>query len=117
MAANRWEVSSRVARFVEPALLLALDEGPAHGYDLAEKLPQLGGIESVDYGNLYRLLRRLEQEEIVRSRWDDDLPGRSKRIYELTASGRNLLGAWAEALRDTGNDIGSFLERYERSTK
>jgi DNA-binding PadR family transcriptional regulator len=60
-----------------------LVRGPAHGYELLEQLPELIG-ERMDTGNLYRFLRLLEAEGIVRSQWEDDVAGPSKRTYELT---------------------------------
>ena len=59
---GRWLVFARVERFAEPALLLLLRERPAHGYDLLERLPELTGEQRVEMGNLYRLLRALEEE-------------------------------------------------------
>ena len=44
-----------------------------HGYELLERLPELTGEEArADVGNLYRILRALEEEEIVRSEWSAD---------------------------------------------
>jgi PadR family transcriptional regulator, regulatory protein PadR len=107
-------VQARVERFVEPALLLLLRERPMHGYELLERLPELTGEEvRVDVGNLYRVLRALEEEGIVSSEWSADLPGPAKRTYELTAAGRRLLDRWAEALRDAQGVIDGFLTRYE----
>ena len=91
--------------------MLLLRERPAHGYDLLEQLPELTG-ERVDMGNLYRFLRLLEAEGLVRSEWDDEAPGPSKRIYELTDEGRALLDHWAGALRDAQERIDGFLTRY-----
>jgi PadR family transcriptional regulator PadR len=105
-----YEVRARVERFAEPAVLLLLRERPAHGYELLEQLPEVTG-ERVDMGNLYRFLRLLEHEGLVRSEWDDEAPGPSKRIYQLTDEGRALLGQWAEALRDAQERIDGFLER------
>ncbi len=65
-------------------------------------------------GNLYRALRALEDESIVSSEWRDDLPGPSKRVYELTEAGRGLLGQWATALHQARRQIDEFLERYEQ---
>lgn len=110
---DRWQVAAPISRFVEPVLLLSLRDGPSHGYDLAEKLAELTGAERVDYGNLYRLLRRLEHEGIVTSQWRDDVPGRSKRTYELTPDGTKLLEAWAMALEDTQTMISTFLKRFK----
>jgi poly-beta-hydroxybutyrate-responsive repressor len=115
---GQWEVHARVERFVEPALLLLLRDGETHGYELADALAEIAGPdERVDLGNLYRLLRRLELEGIVTSRWRDDLPGRSKRTYELTEIGERLLDAWVGALRDHQRVVERFLTRYEHRSE
>jgi len=111
VAPGRYEVTARIERFAEAAVLLLLRERPAHGYELLEQLPELTG-ERVDMGNLYRFLRFLEAEGIVRSEWQDDLPGPSKRTYELTDEGRALLDEWSRALGDSRGRIDSFLTRY-----
>ena len=110
---GRWHVHARVERFVEPSLLLLLRERPLHGYELLERIPELGVEGRVDIGNLYRLLRALEEEGLVSSEWSAELPGPAKRTYELTAEGRKLLDRWAEALGRAQETIGTFLERYE----
>jgi poly-beta-hydroxybutyrate-responsive repressor len=85
-----------------------------HGYDLLEKVSALSGDErSVDLGNLYRVLRSLEQEGFVNSAWHAELQGPAKRVYELTEAGEKLLGTWADALRRTRTDIDGFLARVD----
>jgi PadR family transcriptional regulator PadR len=113
VAPGEWVVRARIERYVEPTILLLLNEGPKHGYELIERLPELAGEERVDVGNLYRILRALEEEGIVESEWSADLPGPAKRTYRLTDAGRGLLGRWADALRGAREEIASFLERYE----
>ena len=113
VAPGEWEVTARIERFVEPALLLALAAGRSHGYDLADRLADVIGVESVDYGNLYRLLRSLEQEEIVSSEWEEQSDAPSKRQYQLTERGELLLEAWADALRKTDKRIAALLRRYD----
>ena len=115
MRPGHWRVRARIERFVEPAILLLLRERPLHGYELLERIPELGVEGRVDIGNLYRLLRALEEEGLVRSEWSADLPGPAKRTYELTEEGRRLLDRWAEALRRAQETITRFLERYEAS--
>jgi PadR family transcriptional regulator len=107
-------VHARVERFAEPALLLLLEERPAHGYELLERLPELMGGRSVEMGNLYRQLRALEEEGLVVSDWDASAPGPAKRRYEITRDGRLLLEHWVEALRNAGSRIDAFVDRYER---
>ena len=111
---DEWAVRARIERFGEPALLLLLAERPAHGYELLEQLPQLTGERRIDMGNLYRVLRALEEEGFVTSDWHDNAPGPTKRIYELTDGGRRLLDGWAGALRTNQELVSSFLDRYEK---
>jgi DNA-binding PadR family transcriptional regulator len=105
-----------VERFVEPAVLLLLAEGPSHGYDLADALEGLLEEGRVDFGNLYRLLRSLEAEGIVASSWSDEAPGPLKRTYELTDEGTALLATWAESLRVGQERVAAFLQRYRAVT-
>jgi poly-beta-hydroxybutyrate-responsive repressor len=108
---GEFQVRARVERFAEPAVLLLLRERPVHGYELLEQLPELTG-ERVDMGNLYRFLRLLENDGIVRSEWDDGAAGPSKRVYELTDEGRALLDQWASALEASQTRLQRFLDRY-----
>ena len=86
-----------------------------HGYELIELLPEVAGDEKrIDVGNLYRVLRALEEEGIVASEWSADLPGPAKRTYELTEAGSRLLDRWVESLRDAQGVISGFIERYEQ---
>jgi PadR family transcriptional regulator PadR len=110
---GHWQVRARVERFAEPSLLLLLRERPLHGYELIERLPEVAGEGRIDVGNLYRLLRALEAEGIVKSEWSAELPGPAKRTYELTEEGRRLLDRWAEALRDAKGVVETFLDRYD----
>ena len=105
---GHWHVFARVERFTEPALLLLLRERPAYGYELLERLPELTGEARVEMGNLYRLLRALEEERLVTSDWHE-----GKRTYAITEHGRTLLDQWAEALRASAERTDRFLKRYE----
>ena len=109
---GHWGVRARVERFGEPAVLLLLRERPAHGYELLEALPSLTGEARVDMGNLYRILRALEEDGLVASEWHADAPGPAKRTYELTEAGERLLDEWAKALDGSRARIDLFLERY-----
>lgn len=85
-----------------------------HGYEILDLLPDIAREERrVDLGNLYRLLRSLEEEGIVSSEWDEGLSGPAKRTYRLTDSGRELLARWAAALGEARDVITAFIDRYE----
>jgi PadR family transcriptional regulator, regulatory protein PadR len=103
----------RIERFQVAALLLLLRERPAHGYDLLERLPSVLGDERIDVGNLYRALRRLEEQGLVSSEWDETVPGPAKRTYELTDAGSEALERWAASLAETRTRIDRFLRRHQ----
>jgi poly-beta-hydroxybutyrate-responsive repressor len=98
-------------KFVRPALMLLLLEQPAHGYELLERLQQLGFKKS-DPGGLYRNLRALEEDGLVRSSWQQSSAGPDRRIYELTRAGREDLHAHAKAIAATSHTLQIFLSRY-----
>lgn len=106
-----FDVRARVERFGEAALLMLLAERPTHGYELLELLPPLMAEDRVDVGNLYRVLRALEEEGLVQSEWSADLPGPAKRTYTLTDLGRAALAAWLTALEELEGEVTRFLER------
>ncbi len=115
-APGEWAVRARVERYVEPSVLLLLREGPKHGYELLDRIPELGAEEGrIDLGNLYRVLRALEEDGLVTSQWHAELPGPAKRTYRLTDAGEALLDRWAVALRDAQGVIDTFLRRYEET--
>lgn len=81
--------------FVQPWLLLLLKQRSSHGYQLMERLGDDEEVPDVDPGLLYRTLRQLEQDGLVRSTWDTEGPGAARRLYELTPEGVEHLHAWA----------------------
>jgi len=112
-----WRIRARIERFVEPAVMLLLREGPAHGYELLERLGELLPGERIDMGNLYRVLRALEEDGLVRSQWNADVPGPAKRTYELAPAGARVLEEWAAALSRSRDRIDVFLQRYDEGRR
>src|SRR4030088_705004 len=98
--------------FIRPCLLLLLKESPSHGYELLEHLPAFG--LSKDHASLYRTLRALESEGLVRSGWEPHRKGPARRRYEVTVEGEAWLDVWAGALSDTRSLLGIYLNRYNR---
>lgn len=69
-------------------VLQALLQGYHHGFDIMDAT----GLPS---GTVYPILRRLDAESHVRSRWEKDGIARKeqrppRRYYELTATGRSV---------------------------
>ena len=98
--------------FLRPCLLLLLREDPAHGYDLLERVQSLG-FDGSDPGGLYRALRALEKEKLVRSVWEPSESGPDRRIYEITRAGMEELHRNAKAIASGQETVSAFLGRYE----
>ncbi len=102
----------RVSRFIQPSILLFLSKGTSYGYELIDKLRELGfHKESIDVGAVYKTLRRLEKEGFVKSTWY--MKGaRRKRVYKVTPQGRVLLRVWMERVKERKNALEKFIRIY-----
>lgn len=76
-------------------LVLALLEEEMYGYSMVRTIHDLG--YEVEENTLYPLLRRLEKNGWVKSKWDLS-QDRPRKFYVITAAGRKLrdqlLGIW-----------------------
>ena len=98
----------RAVRMLEPALLLLLHHGPAHGYTFLEQLGEFG-LGDLNPSVVYRTLRDMEEKEWVTSNWDEERSqGPPRRVYRITALGDEVLGA----LRQKGHRIRQLDEPY-----
>lgn len=104
-------------RFVEPViLLLLLQKGEAHGYELANELPKYALTDAeVEAAALYRTLRTLEQNGNVTSRWDTGSSGPARRVYRLTDEGEGHLREWVAVLGHMSNSMTRFLKAARRA--
>ena len=83
-------------------LLALLAKEPAHGYDLKFQLEQVFGeaYPSPNIGQIYVTLQRLERDGLVRSQDVVQATRPNKRVYELTAAGREALRTWVDEPSD-----------------
>lgn len=74
-------------------VLLALNDGPKHGYDVAGYLRErTGGFFDISFGALYPVLHKLEKDGLIKGAWEKAGPTRQRKVYELTGRGRRSLG-------------------------
>jgi PadR family transcriptional regulator PadR len=94
-----------------PVLLLSLRGWDLHGYKLIQELTQFG-FSSIDQGNVYRTLRKLEKENMIRSEWDISTGGPAKRIYSLTEAGEAYLETCSDSLTQYQSILNRFFSMY-----
>jgi DNA-binding PadR family transcriptional regulator len=77
-----------IAASTRPMLLALLRAGESYGYEIIERVRRLsGGCLEWSDGMLYPVLRRLERDGLVASRWVVAENGRRRRYYRLTEMG------------------------------
>lgn len=104
----------RGVRMLEPALLLLLHYGPAHGYTLLEQLGEFG-LGDLNSSAIYRMLRDMEEKGWVTSTWDEEqAQGPPRRVYHLTALGDEVLVLWTQDLVESREKINYLLGAYHR---
>ena len=102
----------RLRGFVQPRLLLKLAQKSAHGYELMDVVnaeDELG----TDPGSLYRTLRAMEEDGLVKSDWDTHGGGPARRMYQITEQGVEHLHAWMVSIRKTRQLLDDSLREYE----
>ncbi|KAA9374099.1 PadR family transcriptional regulator [Microbispora cellulosiformans] len=80
------------------ALLALLAKEPAHGYELKQALESIFGIAypSPNIGQIYVTLGRLEKDGYVRAVDVEQANRPNKKVYYITAAGREALETWVD---------------------
>ncbi len=94
-------------------LLLHLAAGATHGYELRRGVGTVHHL-TADAGTMYRMLRRFEADEWVRSRWTQSAVAPRRRVYQLTEAGRRNLDRIADRIAMVREGLDGYLLAYER---
>jgi PadR family transcriptional regulator PadR len=97
--------------YLRPCLLLLLAEGTGHGYELLDQVHALG-LAKADAAGVYRCLRAMDEEGLVRSHWQPSVSGPARRTYAITAEGADRLATMSAGLAVTARSLEHFLDRY-----
>jgi PadR family transcriptional regulator, regulatory protein PadR len=108
---RRSESQAQPRSWLQPFLLLALEQWQSHGYELIRRMATFG-FETLDRGSVYRTLRQLEKDGLVVSGWDTSKDGPARRLYTLTDAGRIYLNACAASLRGYQMMLNQFFSLY-----
>ncbi|MER7498767.1 PadR family transcriptional regulator [Nonomuraea pusilla] len=96
---------------MQDAVLAMLAKEPAHGYHLRVRLRQsLGPLgESMNPGQIYVTLARLEKAGLVVCERAEGLPERPERkVYALTPAGQQRVAAWLAEVGWPKPDLAEF---------
>lgn len=96
--------------YLRACLLLLVAEEPVHGYELLSHLGELG-LCTPDAASVYRMLRSLDEEDLVQSWWSSSSAGPARRLYQATAAGRRCLECLTAGLEQNHCHLAAFLDR------
>jgi poly-beta-hydroxybutyrate-responsive repressor len=114
---NRFEQGKR-ERYIQPSLLMGLLLKPSYGYELIQNIQDFGFVEGqAPPGMIYRHLRQLEKDGLVTSEWETEGSRPTKRVYDLTADGTEVLALWVEHMDRQARKLGAFIDRYRQVSK
>lgn len=106
-------------RILTNAILLIIAEKPNYGYDIANKLDELG-IERIEgigqMGKIYRILSDLENNGYIISEWDVS-SSPPKKVYKITPVGLDYLRYSLEVMKKEEKFLNNFIEKCERVLK
>lgn len=79
--------------YIESIILSLLENEDLYGYDIAKKIRNLSEeMFEIKEGTMYVVLKRLENNELVESYWDDSISGGGRRRYHhITDEGKKYL--------------------------
>jgi PadR family transcriptional regulator PadR len=99
--------------YLRCCLLLLIAESPSHGYDLVERLADLG-LGNVDSAAVYRALRALDEDGLVECWWEESASGPVRRRYRISDAGLLSLEGWAASVGDSASFLSAFVARHRR---
>lgn len=86
---------------LEFSVLLALAEGDRYGYDIVKRIAERsGGGVQLAPGNLYQVLDRMIDADLIDMKRRRDRADERRRYYGITAFGRRVMVAEATRLED-----------------
>ncbi len=109
--------SGRQERYIQASILLGLVAAPSYGYELISTIQSFGFIEgAAPPGMIYRHLRQMEEDNMVRSEWETKEAGAAKRIYTITDEGLEVLELWIHFMQTNADKLTNFIHMYKDKT-
>ncbi|MBN2468831.1 MAG: helix-turn-helix transcriptional regulator [Deltaproteobacteria bacterium] len=105
-------------RYIQPSILMSLYVATSYGYEIIKRIQDYGFLEKkVPPGMIYRHLRQMEDAGLVTSEWKIEGSGPAKRIYAITAEGKEILAMWIYYMEGQAENLKNFINRYHNLPK
>ncbi|WP_163337488.1 PadR family transcriptional regulator [Desulfopila sp. IMCC35008] len=108
----------RMLGFLQPCILLQLNDQDKHGYELLLGLGQfMEDAEEYDPSIIYRLMKDMEVNGFVNSYEGDTSRGPRRKMYHLTEEGRLQLERWVVDLKRSREEIDRLLAAHDKQSR
>jgi PadR family transcriptional regulator, regulatory protein PadR len=101
----------RPRNWLEPVILVTLREWNSYGYELMKQAATFG-FEAMNPGTMYRALRHMEENGVVKSKWQTSKGGPARRVYSITDAGEAYLDFWVKSLKQYQRNVDAFFRLY-----
>lgn len=99
--------------FLQYIVLSLINRGPKYAYEIKDRVFQVtGGEFDIDRNNLYKRLRTMEAEGILKSHEKPSVQGANRKYYSLTPFGKKFFQDISSILNPV---IESFYERVDKA--
>jgi poly-beta-hydroxybutyrate-responsive repressor len=115
---NKSPSRGKQERYIQPSILMSLYLKDSYGYELIQKIQKFGFIEGqAPPGMIYRHLRQLEEDGLVRSEWETRESGPAKRVYQITEDGKKILAVWSDYMEGQAEKLNKFVKEFKKACK
>ncbi len=110
-----YRLQGKRERYIQPSILLGLYGKPSYGYELIQDIQKYGFVKGqAPPGMIYRHLRQLEEDGLVKSKWETEGGGPAKRMYHITHEGQEVLQLWIEFMETQAENLRHFIHAYRQ---
>jgi PadR family transcriptional regulator PadR len=102
-----------IENFFEPCVLFLLSQKESYGYEIFTALQKKCSC-SVNIGNLYRGLARLQKNGYISKEKTVGTLGPDKLVYRITSEGKALLSQWISELEVQNKIIKKLITNYKK---
>lgn len=110
---RKYELTIPIERSIQAELLLLLGQRASHGYELIQRLNEADFKSGeADTATVYRNLRRMDKDGLIKSHWEVGESGPGRRLYQLTPQGEESLKIWVQYIAQQKLKLENFLQAF-----
>lgn len=95
---------------LDGCVLAIIEKEPAYGYELSQKLQNIG-LHDVSEGTIYPVLLRLQRNGLIRGEMRPSDAGPNRKYYFLTTEGEDALAIISEEWQQLSIPVNELFKR------